>query len=80
MEWKVSKRKGKGVHVGDKKNKLSMCPDQAFPLMIVTICVHNEAFINPPIIDHVVILCTNKVAHDIHCFIKMVLAGVSREL
>jgi len=46
----------------------------------VQICVCDEAFIEPPIIDHVVILCTNEVAHDVHGFFEMVLAGISQEL
>jgi len=36
VEWKVGRKKGKGVCVRDKKNKLSASPDQANHPMIVT--------------------------------------------
>jgi len=36
VEWKIGRKKGEGVCVRDKKNKLSVCPDQANHLTIVT--------------------------------------------
>ena len=44
MEWKVGRRKGKGVCVRDKKNKLSAGLDHANHLTIVTVgqCVRRE--------------------------------------
>jgi len=36
VEWKIGRKKGEGVHVREKKNKLSMCPDRANHLTIVT--------------------------------------------
>jgi len=37
VEWKIGRKKGESVRVGDKKNKLSMGPDRASHLTIVTL-------------------------------------------